>query len=239
MASNKEISNWLKDPERDYALGAALYSKYGRNKNLQRLFSIKFDNESTREKLTYELSKLANVAPVKKAKPKRKKRPLKKQAPKPKVFTPEEAMKTVKMPKSRFKTTEWDSLPDEVKALEKEWRKLYKERAAIKATIAHLPEQNDRKEAAFLILEYGETIQQLFDDIAYYKKHGFLPERDKFKDKIPNDLAEVEKLLRNTNTRISKKKKKKQTDEVKADLKEELQYKELLTQKRTELQNNG
>lgn len=240
MDLQKEISEWLSNPSRDYRQGAAIYAKYGKNKNLSRLFSIKPDVASTQEKMVYELSKLAEApVTVVKIKPvRRKKRPRKDVKPAAAVITPDEAKSLVKLPKSKFSKKEYDALPEEMKKLVAEWKRLFKERAALRATLKFLDKANAHTTAE-LILEYGDTIQQIFDDIAYYKEYGFLPDREGQKDKIPEDLAAVEKALKNVNSRISKLKRKEKSDEVHEKMKAEQELKELLTQKRTDLQNNG
>ncbi|MFN4254556.1 MAG: hypothetical protein ACK4Q5_06080 [Saprospiraceae bacterium] len=56
------INEWLESPEKDYATGVALYAKHGKNTNLLRLFQTR-EKEYTREKLEYELGKIAETRP--------------------------------------------------------------------------------------------------------------------------------------------------------------------------------
>lgn len=238
METNKEISSWLANPEKDYAQGAALYNKYGKSKHLARLFVLKHSIGSYQEKIIYELGKLAEL-PAAAKKPVRVKKVAAK-APKAKPVPPtvQEIEKAVKVPKSTFTAEEFDALPDEVKELEKQWKQLYKERAHVRAALPHLPEQEDRKKAALLILQQGTTIQQIFDDIQYYKDHGFLPDRKALEKQVPDTLAEVTAEIPRTRSRISRNKNKK-TEEAKAKLNADQDYLELLLQKRTELESNG
>jgi hypothetical protein len=58
---NKEISEYLSDPKRDYFAGVQLFGKYTKNKALLGLFTRK-ENAYSKEKLEYELGKIGEVA---------------------------------------------------------------------------------------------------------------------------------------------------------------------------------
>lgn len=62
----EEIQKWLFG-SRNYQEGVALFMKYGRNQTLKKKFQRK-ENDMFRQKLAYELAKLAgyNAVPVKK-----------------------------------------------------------------------------------------------------------------------------------------------------------------------------
>jgi len=60
----EEIQNWFNKGQ-PYQEGVAIYMKYGRNPTLKKKFARK-ENKMFREKLAYELSKLAGISPVKK-----------------------------------------------------------------------------------------------------------------------------------------------------------------------------
>ena len=66
MIMKEEINQWLQG-SRDYHQGVALYFKYGRNPTLKKKFQRK-ENTMFRQKLEYELAKLAgySTVPVKK-----------------------------------------------------------------------------------------------------------------------------------------------------------------------------
>ena len=55
----EDVKKWL-DGERDYTEGVALFVKHGKNPSLKRFFLMK-NNDYAKEKLVYELSKLAEV----------------------------------------------------------------------------------------------------------------------------------------------------------------------------------
>jgi hypothetical protein len=58
---NKEISEYLSDPKRDYFEGVQLFGKYSKNKALLGTFTRK-ENAYNKEKLEYELGKIGEVA---------------------------------------------------------------------------------------------------------------------------------------------------------------------------------
>ncbi len=232
----KEISNWLKNPNRNPHAGAALLLSHSKNKRLALMISKKVETPYYAEKLEYELKKLlqqsVKVVPPK-PKPKQKKR-------KPAVVSEEMVTSTLPMPKERFTALQFSNLPEQIQQLERQWKDLYKKRAFLRSRLEVMKTDAERHEAAKLILEMGKTITGIHIDLDYYVRHGQLPVSTKEETAPDDTLYGVEQELRRCRSRISKlKRKKKPTAEQEQKLQQEQALKLQLELKRDKLKHGG
>lgn len=99
-------------------------------------------------------------------------------------------------------------VPPAVETLERKWRKAYSEAAYWHSRLKHLPPK-ERAEKCFLILNFfSETIHPIWDRLEYYKANGSFP---KVVEKITvnlSDKAELTKELLRLRVKISRAKKK-------------------------------
>jgi hypothetical protein len=74
-----DIRQWLRDPERQPEAGSFLYMKYGKNRQLKKLFADGRRAEYIQRKLVYELRKIASRQEIDAAEPPSELKDLKKQ----------------------------------------------------------------------------------------------------------------------------------------------------------------
>lgn len=240
MAALKEITTWLNSGvEKDWSTAAELLLAHTRFRTLGQRLKKRPLNKQWQNKALYLLEQHRDrleKAPVKPVVKKVKRKP---KAKPPSIQIVEEVLEK---PADRFTPHEFNALPDPVKDLETGWKDLYKKRAHLCAIITYMPTQEARHEAAQQILDFGKAIDQTHTDLDYFKDHGILPDRGR-KSEVPSDLAEVERQLRATNTRISKKraleKKGPLTDAQQAAMKKDQELKALLIEAREEFKLNG
>jgi len=220
----QEISKWLSNPNRDAMAGVALLNRFSNNKTLCRLISLKISQPYYLAKLEYELRKLVKVkaaGPVKRLPTLIKtERTAKRQPPLP-AMSDKQVDASAEKPTSRLTAIEFAKAPPAIQGLELKWKKLYKKRAYLRANLESMATDEMRLEAALLIVKMGETIDGIFTDLDYYRKHGVLPQSVALPD-VPTDLKDVEDELRRCRSRISKLKKlprtPKQEEKYAADL---------------------
>lgn len=206
-----DIKQWIKKG-RKYADGVALYSKYGRNKNLIRTFSKKQNSYNSR-KLGYELQKLLDAAPASEvvARVVSRKKVVKKAEPSPQ--TNHSSFPT------RFSTLKVDpevdvaSLPDELKYEYHQRIALYKEANVLHLKLVHGHfgrESAQTKSACEKILANFELIDLYWYRLDYFKEHGIVPPAQSAKPSVDKKSAfEVAERLKNqVRPQISKLKRK-------------------------------
>ena len=164
-----EINKWLQG-SRDYHQGVALYLKYGRNPTLQRKFQRK-ENKMFRQKLEYELAKLAGYSAV----------PGKKKSSQPETETPESTSSEIAKDTTRHLTA-WRDLPIEVKDMILERDKLMEKRKKLHAGFHEMPgtnhKANKQKRADLLqqIKDLSKDIRALVQAIRHYDSYKKLPD---------------------------------------------------------------
>lgn len=174
-----EIKHWL-DSEKDYSIGVQLYELYGENMTLKRTFT-KGKNSYNAEKLCAELKRIWED------------------------FKPLEQVATA-TPRREMRSTERiENAPEEVKALEKQWRSYYGEMAFLHGKLDSCQDQKERGAMALRILSLDRQINEIIDNLSYFKEHGKLPEPlpDEGQLLAKLDRAVLEKMRRNLIANIS------------------------------------
>lgn len=95
----------------------------------------------------------------------------------------------------------------EIERLEKKWRMMYKDMAALNLKLIHFPTEAERRAAAFKILELNDSIREIWSKIKVLKERGALP-KIKINTSLPNDPVELMKMRSNLRSNLSKAKRK-------------------------------
>jgi|GEM_PF-2649535 hypothetical protein len=170
------IAEWLAEPAANYHSGVLLYKRTSNNGVLLSLFESG-ENTFTRTKLRDELKKLQKPEPVKRS------IELIINAS-PKIAKPQPQNEDVLKPIIELKNIS------------------FKEMAAIHATLATLPTDEQRLQAAIKIDELDKLIDHCWYQIDYYAEHKCLPPDEDIAD--VKTIGDVVKLSKNIPTYISK-----------------------------------
>jgi len=144
-----EISSWL-NSKQDYPSGLQLFDRYGKNFNLARILRVGGATGKNRLTLAYELGKLTRNQPDTNQEP---------------------------AIAAQGVILETEPLPEitRIGDLRSEQKMLYKMLDNHHAVLEFRPVQ-ERKKIAFKILDLDEQLKELNERIAYYEKHGVIPE---------------------------------------------------------------
>lgn len=170
------IEEWIQGTK-DYTEGIALFVKYSSNTFLKRNLA-KGPTVFNVPKLSLELQLLSDNC----------------QAP---VDAPGN--------KKRFKVEtkqQYDSLPDQVKAVKEEERAAFKEMSYLHSRLTQM-EQEERKAADFRILALDRICRKLWAKLDYFEEHNKLPE-DPVKEVKVTTAADALKRRNNLRTYISR-----------------------------------
>jgi hypothetical protein len=161
-----EINTWLNSGQ-DFMTGVAIYAKYGTSPNQKRMFINGGEDRRNRELLLYELKKLIkDAAPIKKV-----------------VINTVIPLKSENKPvvsfEPKLEITGSRQLTSEANNLKSDIISKLKERDRLHATLEFIPKEEDRKEAAFQILDLSDEIGKMYDRLNHFEKHGILPPEKK------------------------------------------------------------
>ena len=200
----EEIKAWI-GSDQDYQCGLALYLKHGRSKSLMRVLSIGGETSKSNATLIYELERiLVNATSEKIVKTAEK---IDRIAP---VNTGTLPVNTISSQATggassgivrRVNTPEIDQLIQQKIMLLKEWDSLH-------ATL-ELVDQPIRLLNALRILEIGDILDDMYNRLDHYNKHGVLPPakvfpKYKWESSKPFDIAKRRTTLRTYVTREKK-----------------------------------
>jgi hypothetical protein len=128
-------------------------------------------------------------------------------------------------------------VPKEIEALEKEWRKYYKEASFLHQTLAYMPTDEERRLAALTILDNMDKAQEIWDKLDFYKEHGYLPKEIEAKVSFQSSLSSLFKRRNTLRTYISKFKGKADKVEKLKDWQSELlEIQQIIEEKESELE---
>lgn len=178
---NQEIVAWL-ESGRDYKEGVKLYDRFGSSPTQKRIFRVGGESKRNVSILAFELGKLAKKS-VKVVQPKtveQKKRQV------VSVIIPK-----VEQVGRRPNTPEVDKLRKRVVDM-------LKVRGNMHAMLEFLPTDDERKESAFNILKMDGEVQEIYDRLAHYDKHGVLPPEKTVKQVPVKDIdaMDTESLIK-------------------------------------------
>lgn len=166
----EEIKDWLSS-QHDYQLGLALYVKHGRSKSLMRVLSISGETSKSKATLIYELERLlVNATSEKIVKTSEN---IDRIAPVGTDILPVNTISPLATGGAtsgivrRGNTPEIDQLIQQKIMLLKEWDSLH-------ATL-ELVDQPTRLINALRILEIGDILDDMYNRLDHYNKHGVLP----------------------------------------------------------------
>lgn len=198
---NKEIKKWLKSKNHNYDSGVRLYAKYGRNKNLNRYFNHD-ESVARKEKLIYELSKIAEVDPPAPTKPA--------PAPKPPQArtilggTPKEIVM------SGGHKTPFNLLPLIIQEVIKEKGKIYREREQLHEKLKKVFNDNKpanvktREQISTHINHISKRIDELYNHQLAYEKSKKLPDESVLNwDPKPSTKSDKNKELMPDHSKMS------------------------------------
>ena len=179
----QDLENWFTN--KDYATGVMLYSKYGKYKSVLRLLQLG-ENDLRRSKLLDCMNRLrvsvgAEVEERSKAKS---------------IATPYTSS-------SSQITVDAKATPQAILQLDKKWKPLYGEMATLHARLLAVDTKEMRYSLAMRITDLHSEITGYWEQIAYYKQHGKMPEkvlRKKVKEGITS--SDLRKLT-NARTALS------------------------------------
>ena len=200
----EEIKAWLSS-DQDYQCGLALYLKHGRSKSLMRVLSISGETSKSKSTLIYELERiLVNATSekiVKTAKNIDRIAPVSTVTLPVNTIPPESAGGASSGVIRRQNTPEIDQLIQQKIMLLKEWDSLH-------ATL-ELVDQPIRLLNALRILEIGDILDDMYNRLDHYNKHGVLPpakvfSKPKWESRKPFDIATRRTTLRTYVTREKK-----------------------------------
>lgn len=208
MSAIKEIRRWLSG-KRNYEAGRLLYEKYGRNHNLKRIFTRGPNNFNT-PKLLQELQMILNRAISREAEAADKKviaigqklsNKKNEQAP-GSLPKSSDFIKTGPGPKKPIRI---DQLPPRLRELAVKKGDLYREVAYLHSQLLHLDEVK-RKEACRRIIENGDKIRAIWEELDYYHDHGKEKpiEAAGKKIELPENPVTLHQQLLNLRSRLSK-----------------------------------
>jgi hypothetical protein len=150
------IKDWLKGGQ-SYDVGVRLYMRYGRDKQLQRLFTSEGPSDFKRKKLASALKEIAELG---EAKP-----------PPMKAITVSVDTTQANFIKSWPEPTK----DDEAKLLWHEARLLLKEIAEIHGKLDVVPSDEERRKLAFQLLRKDEELDQVYVKRDFFLKHQKMP----------------------------------------------------------------
>ncbi len=148
----KLIEDWLKGGQ-NYAVGVRLYMQYGRDKNLQRLFTSEGETPFKKQKLVAALKDLVAGEPSAKTAP----------VPTSITTTQDAFVKT------------WPASANTDDVLQDLWnqaRLLLKEIAEIHGKLDVVPDDEQRRKLAFELLRKDEQLDEVYNQRDFYQKHG-------------------------------------------------------------------
>ncbi|SFC95165.1 hypothetical protein SAMN05421780_1147 [Flexibacter flexilis DSM 6793] len=164
----------------DYGVGLHLYELYGQNATLKRMFA-KGKNTYNAQKLRAELERIVEA------------------------FQPLAEAATA-IPRREIRSVERiENAPEEIAALEKKWRSLYAEMAFLHSKLDSCQRDDERGTMALRILSLDKEINEIIDQLSYYKQHGKLPDPMPDEGKVLESLdrAVLEKMRKNLIANIS------------------------------------
>jgi hypothetical protein len=184
MDQVNEVQQWLNN-DGDYFTGVALYGKYGKNRNLHRFFSMGNESNTKREKLKYEMQKLApTVQMVEK----------KAEIPAPNITKGKES------PAGEKKEGRKINWPDEILLLIKEKGDLNNQRDIMHREVANMGDENDsatiaiRKEKNDRIDVMTVRIEKCRAIINKYEDDGVIDMEAGLVPVVPAGKKEVKKV---------------------------------------------
>jgi len=200
----EEIRAWISS-DQEYSSGLALYLKHGRSKSLMRVLSIGGETSKSKATLIYELERLLVNATsekiVKTSENIDRIAPVRTGIVTVHPIQPESAGGASSGVIRRQNTPEIDQLIQQKIMLLKEWDSLH-------ATL-ELVDQPIRLLNALRILEIGDILDDMYNRLDHYNKHGVLPPakvfpKHKWDSSKPFDVAKRRTTLRTYVTREKK-----------------------------------
>lgn len=195
------VTDWLNSSDKNFAEGAEIFCRHTRNKNLIRLFQTEHPNAYTRQKLLYEMQKLAPVLAKTEALPAQKPTPkppvsaapvpgvVKQADPFPSKYEAEKEQQF-----AGLWVGEWEKLPDPIKDRINALKDLAKEQDALRHRLRDMG--NDEAEAAALrIMDIEDELKAIRKEVLHYKATGELP-----KEKAKPEEKDVLKKISRRNT---------------------------------------
>ena len=156
----KLIQDWLKGGQ-NYAVGVRLYMRFGRDKQLQRLFTTEGVSDFKKKRLASALQEIAQAADAKPVSP---------------ATTQVVAIASTTTQNTFLK--QWPEPPegDPVKLLWDEARVLLKEIAELHGKLDALPSDELRRAVAFSLLRKDEELDAVYSRRDFYLKYKKMPE---------------------------------------------------------------
>ena len=185
----KEIIDFLKSPDKDYAQGAALYAQHGKNKNLIAVFLRKPNGSYNKKKLVHELTKMVGEV-------KEEDNPIK------------GAIKTIKSLKGEAKAIKGESATIIEELLNNRMaavKKLLKERDMLyNSSLSDATPEGTREYAALRVKDISVNIlEDLYGEIDQLKK-GIHPYEDLTDTQVEAKYRNAQKALSKANTKDQK-----------------------------------
>jgi hypothetical protein len=212
------LQQWLQDPS-DYEIGRKLYEQYGRNNNLKKLFK----NGRLKDKLIYELCKVLvesgnvviGVPGVTIGEPDFQLLPFVLNSSESEIRVSESQTEDSERKDPLPEGIEFDSLLSGMKEepldnpilddINEQLTPLYRKRTILHSQLEAFPNDEERKAAAYGILDYTEQIEKLLDTKNYVEQHGTLPDQRPAHTKtVLTDKYEMHVRVKNLASYISK-----------------------------------
>lgn len=182
------IQEWLKS-DKDFAIGVALYTKYGANINLKRFFA-RPKTKFSEDKLLYELQQIAGTNTTETV-----------------TVKPSDFVKHTPIAKPKINRA---LLPQQYQALDVKKGRLYNMAQYLKAQLDNAATQEVRLELALKIVKTWREIDAIWEKLDYWNEHGqMMPENAKAV--IDLDTATESEMIKHRNnlrSHISKLKKR-------------------------------
>lgn len=176
MNTSNEIQQWI-TAGRHWHAGIALFVKHSNNQNLKNYFTKCEPTNANQDSLLYELKKIEQA------------------------FIPDASTGNVVTQPAAPSNFNSDA---EIEKINSEWKPKFKELAGLRQRLMYYGKDEERRKAAFRILDLFDECKGLWRKRDYIIKHGSFPEIPEQTKALPDDAAKLILTRNNLRTRISK-----------------------------------